>query len=247
MTVRQVLSDAGCQRVHDHFIPRMTEHDVPVTGTIKIMHRLLAVAARLLALVEPLVLRHHDVHTVRRAIHLNPSRSLASVPLALIHANDLVLVPSGPNPLVMFVRHLLLLSVTDCLKDLFFVAIISVASRSWPDLCSGHRSPASRDRWLFSPPLPCSAHLCLADRLCSFHSFLVVLAILPCRWVCSFHSFLVVLAILPCTWECSSALHVLCVAEHSGVELRPVLSFTAAVTRSVRDEPQHSSCSQSVN
>ena len=155
----------------------MTAHDVLVTGTIKIMHRLLAVAARLLAFVESLVLRHHDVHTVRRVIHLNPSRSTVSAPLALIHANDPVLVPSGPNPLVMLVRHLLL--------DLFFVAFISVASPSWPDLCSGHRSPASRDRWLFSPPLPCSAHLCLAVRLRSFHSVLIVLAILPCRWVCS--------------------------------------------------------------
>ena len=126
----------------------MTEHDVLVTGTIKIMRRLLAVAARLLALVSSLVLRHHDVHTVRRVIHLNPSRSVVSAPLAIIHANDPVLVP-----LVMLVRHLLL-SATVCLQDLFFVAIISVASSSWPDLCSGHRSPASRDRWLFSPPLP---------------------------------------------------------------------------------------------
>ena len=66
------------------FIPRMTEHDVLVTGAIKIMHRLLAVAARLLALVESLALRHHDVHTVRRVIRLNPSRSRVSAPLALI-------------------------------------------------------------------------------------------------------------------------------------------------------------------
>ena len=161
----------------------MTERDVLVTGTIKIMHRLLAVAARLLPLVESLVLRHHDVHTVPRVVHLNPSRSMVSAPLALIHAHDRVLVPSGPNPLVMLVRHLLL-CVTVCLQDLFFVAIISVASPSWPDLCSGRRSPASRDRWLFSPPLPCSAHLCLAVGLCSFHSFLIVLAILTCRWVC---------------------------------------------------------------
>ena len=85
----------------------------------------------------------------------------------------------------MLVRHLLLLGVTVCLQDLFFVAIISVASPSWPDLCGDHRSPASRDRWLSSPSLPCSAHLCLAVRLCSFHSFLIVLAILPCSWVCS--------------------------------------------------------------
>ena len=147
------------------------------------MHRLLAVAARLLAFVESLALRHRDVHTVRRAIRLNPSRSMVSAPFALIHANDPVLVPSGPNPLVMFVRHLLLLVVTVCLQDLFFVAIISVASSSWPDLRSDHRSAASRDRWLSSPSLPCSAHLCLAVWLCSFHSFLIVLAILPCSWV----------------------------------------------------------------
>ena len=86
----------------------MTEHDVLVTGAIKIMHRLLAVAARLLALVESLALRHRDVHTVRRVSRLNPSRSMVSAPLALIHANDPVLVPSGPSPLVMLVRHLLL-------------------------------------------------------------------------------------------------------------------------------------------
>ena len=185
MTVGQVLSDAGCQRVHDRFIPRMTEHGVLVTGAIKIMHRLRAVAARLLALVESLALRHRDVHTVRRVIRLNPSRSLVSAPLVLIHANDPVLVPSGPNPLVMLqvdvtavVRHLLL-GVTVCLQDLFLVAIISVASPSWPDLCGDHRSPASRDRWLTSPSLPCSAHLCLAVRLCYFRSFLIVLAILP--------------------------------------------------------------------
>ena len=68
------------------FIPRMTEHDALVTGAIKIMHRLLAVAARLLALVESLALRHRDVHTVRQVIRLNPSRSLVSAPLALIRA-----------------------------------------------------------------------------------------------------------------------------------------------------------------
>ena len=123
----------------------MTERDVLVTGTIKIIHRLLAVTARLLALVESLALRHRDVHTVRRVIHLNPSRSMVSAPLVLIHANGPVLVPSGPNPLVMLVRHLLLLGVTDCLQDLFFVAIILVASSSWPDLCGDHRTPASRD------------------------------------------------------------------------------------------------------
>ena len=116
-------------------------------------------------------LRHHDVHTVRRVIRLNPSRSMVSAPLALIHANDPVLAPSGPNPLVMLVRHRLLLGVTVCLQDLFFVAIISVTTSSWPDLCGDHRSPASRDRWLSSPSLPCSVHLCLAVRLCSFHFF----------------------------------------------------------------------------
>ena len=93
MTVGQV--HAGCQRVRDRFIPRVTEHDVLVTGTIKIMHRLLAVAGRLLVLVESLALCLRDVHTVRR---MNPSRSMVSAPLALIHANDPVLVPSGPNP-----------------------------------------------------------------------------------------------------------------------------------------------------
>ena len=142
MTVGQILSDAGCQRMRDRFIPRMTEHEVLVTGTIKIMHRLLAVAARLLALVESVALRHHDVHAVRRVIRLNPPRTLVSAPLALIHANDPVLVPSGPNYLVMLVRHLLL-GVAVCLQDLFFVAIISVASPSWPDLCGDYRSPAS--------------------------------------------------------------------------------------------------------
>ena len=154
------------------------EYDVLVTGTIKIMHRLLAVATRLLALVESLALRHHDVHTVCRVIRLNPSRSVASAPLALIHAKDPVLELSGPNLLVMLVCRLLLLGVTVCLQDLFFVAIISVASPSWPDLRGGHRTPASRDRLLSSPYLPCSVHLCLAVRLCSFHSFLIVLAIL---------------------------------------------------------------------
>ena len=72
------------------------------------MHRLLAVAARLLVLVESLALRHRDVHTVRLAIRLIPSRSVVFAPLALIHANDMVLVPSGPSPLVMLVRYLLL-------------------------------------------------------------------------------------------------------------------------------------------
>ena len=149
-----------------------------LTGTINIIHRLLAVAARLLVLVESLALRHRDVHTVRRTIRLNPSRSLVSTPLALICARDPVLVPSGPNPLVMLVRHLLLLGVTVCLQDLFFVAIISVASSSWPDLCGDYRSPASRDRWLSSPSLPCSVHLC-------FSFFLIILVILSCSWVCS--------------------------------------------------------------
>ena len=153
--------------MRDRLIPHMTEHDVLVTGTIQIMHRLLAVAARLLALVESLALRHRDVHTVRRVILLNTSRRMVSAPLAHIHANDPALEPFGPNPLLMLVRHLLLLGVTVSLQDLFFVAIISVASPSWPDLCGDHRSTASRDRWLASPPLPCSAHLCLAVKLCS--------------------------------------------------------------------------------
>ena len=108
----------------------MTEHDVLVTGTIKIMHRLLASAARLLVLVESLALRHHDVHAVRRVIRLNPSPNMFSAPLALIHANDRVLVPSRPNPQVMLVRHLLFLGVTVCQQALFFVDIISVASPS---------------------------------------------------------------------------------------------------------------------
>ena len=142
------------------FIPRMTEHDVLVTGAIKIVHRLLAVAARLLVLIESLALRHRDVHTVRRVIRLNPSRSVISAPLALIRAHDPVLVPSGPNPLVMLqvdvtvvVRHLLLF-LTVCLQDLFFVAVISVPTSSWLDLCGDHRSPASR--WLSSPSLLCA-------------------------------------------------------------------------------------------
>ena len=57
----------------------------------------------------------------------------------------------------------------NCLQNL------SVAFPSRPDLCNGHRS-------LFSPPLPCTTHLCLAERQGSFHSFVIVLAILPCRW-----------------------------------------------------------------
>ena len=139
----------------------VNEYDVLITGTIKIMHRFLAVAARLLVPVESLALRHHDVHNVRRVIRLNPSRSMASAPLALIHANDSVLVPSGPNPLVMLVRHLLLLGVIVCLQDPFFVAIISVASPSWPDLCGDHRSPFSRDID------GCPHHLCLVARTCA--------------------------------------------------------------------------------
>ena len=130
----------------------VNEYDVLVTGTI---------TARLLVLVESLALRHHDVHTVRRVIRLNPSRSMASAPLALIRANDPVLVPSGPNPLVMLVRHLLLLRVTVCLQDPFFVAFISVASPSWPDPYGDHRSPASRDID------GCPHHLCLVARPCA--------------------------------------------------------------------------------
>ena len=70
----------------------VNEHDVLVTGAIKIMHRLLAVAARLLALVEPSALRHHDVHTVRRAIRLNPSRSLVTARLVLMTRYLFILV-----------------------------------------------------------------------------------------------------------------------------------------------------------
>ena len=143
-----------------HFIPHMTEHDVLVTGVIKIMHRLLAVAARLLALVESLTLRHRGVHTVRRVIRLNSPRSMASAPLALIHANDPVPAPSGPNPLVMFVRHLLLLGVTVCLQDLFFVAIISVAS---PLLAESVAIIAHRLLGIDG----CSHHLCLVARACA--------------------------------------------------------------------------------
>ena len=58
--------------MRERFIARMTEHDVLLTGTIKIMHRFLAVAARLLALVGSLALRHPDVHTVRRVIRPEP-------------------------------------------------------------------------------------------------------------------------------------------------------------------------------
>ena len=56
-----------------------------VTGAIMMMHRFLAVAARLLALVESLALRHRDVHTVRRVIRLNPSPHLlrSSMPMIL--------------------------------------------------------------------------------------------------------------------------------------------------------------------
>ena len=139
------------------FIPHMTEHDVLVTGTIKIMHRLLAVAARLLALVESLALRHHDVHTVRR---MNPSRSMVSAPLALIHANDPVLAPSGPNPLVMLVRHLLfLVSLSAC----------SISS-SWPS--SGWPLPLGRiSVAIIAHRLlgidGCPHHVCLVARTCA--------------------------------------------------------------------------------
>ena len=99
--------------MRDRFIQNVTEHDVLVTGTIKIIHRLLAVAARLLALVESLALRHHDVDTVRRVIRLNPSRSMVSAPLALIHAQDLLLVSlrvlgtSSVGQLILVVSDLL--------------------------------------------------------------------------------------------------------------------------------------------
>ena len=172
---------------------------------------------------------------MRRVIRLNPSRSMASAPLALFHATDLVLAPSGPNPLVMLVRHLLL-GVTVCLQDLFSVAIISVASPSWPDLCGDYRSPASRDRWLSSPSLPCSAYLCLAVRLCSFRSFLIVLAIFPCSWVCSS-------ALHVVDWK--RFLSVLLNTPESSSDLRfPELLLYRAVSTTI---PQHSSCSESVN
>ena len=146
------------------FIPPMTEHDVLVTGTIKIMHRRLAVAARLLAHVESLALRYRDVHTVRRIVRLNPLRSLVSTPLALIRAHDRVLVPSGPNPVVMLVRHLLLLGVTVCLQNLFFVAIISVSTPL------GRITVA-----IIAHPLlgidGCRHHLCLVARTCALRAF----------------------------------------------------------------------------
>ena len=180
MTVGQVLSDPFCQRVRDAWRPsfhpsydrtwcpghwRHQDHVSPSCSCCST-----ACSRRIIG-----------SSSSRRAHCLNPPRSMVSAPLALIHANDLVLVPSGPNPLVMHVRHLLLplLGVTVCLQDLFFVAIISVASPSWRDLCGDHHSPASRDRWLSLPSLPCSAYLCLAIRPCSFHAFLIVLAILP--------------------------------------------------------------------
>ena len=167
VTVGQVHSDAGCQRVHDHFIPRMTEHDVPSRSCI----------AFLQLLIDCLFSSKHWLFVIATC-----------TPLALIHANDPALVPSGPNPLVMLQVDVPSLFVTFFLVSLSACRISSSwpSSRSsWLDLCGDHRSPASRDRWLSSPSLSCSAHLCLAVRLCSFRSFLIVLAILPCSWVCS--------------------------------------------------------------
>ena len=139
----------------------VNEHDVLVTGAIKIMHASPSCSCCSTA-------------CSRRTIGTSPSRrahcASGNSPEPITKsghrtscAHDPVLVHSGPNPLVMLqvdvtvvVRHLLL-GVSVCLQDLFFVAIISVASSSWPDLCGDHRSPASRDRWLSSPSLPCSA------------------------------------------------------------------------------------------
>ena len=42
-----------------------------------------------------------------------------------------------------------------------------VANPSWLDFRGDHHSPSSQDRWLSSASLLCSAHLCLAVRLCS--------------------------------------------------------------------------------
>ena len=93
---------------------------------------------------------------------------------------------------VPMIRYLfLLVRILWCCQFVTFFFLVSLSacriSSSWPssrpDLCGDHRSPASRDRWLSSPSLPCSAHLCLAVRLRSFRSFLIVLAILFCSWV----------------------------------------------------------------
>ena len=176
VTAGQVLSDAGCQGVRDawrpSFHPSCDRTSCPGHW-------------------------HHQDHaspscsccSTACSRRINGSRrahcASGNSPEPITKSHDPVLVPSGLNPLVMLVRHLLL-GVTICLQDLFFfVATISVASSSWQDLCGDHRPPASRHRWLSSPSLPCSAHLCLAVRLFSFRSFLIVLAILPCSWVCS--------------------------------------------------------------
>ena len=159
------------------------EHDVLIIGTTKIMHRILAVAARLLILVQSLALRHRDVHTLRRMTH----QEIWS-PHLLIHANDPALAPSGPNPLVILVRHLLLLVITVRLQDLFFVAIVSVASSL------GRISVAI------------IAHRLLGIDGCPHH--LCFVALVPCRQAVLFPFFPIVLAVLPCKWVCSSAPHV---------------------------------------
>ena len=69
------------------------------------------------------------------------------------------------------------------------VAYTLLAGSLWRSSLTGFSGSMA----LSSPSLPCSPHLCLAVRLCSFHSFLIVLAILVCSWVCSFHSFLIVM------------------------------------------------------
>ena len=79
---------------------------------------------------------------------------------------------AGFAPLVMLVRHLLPLGVVVSLLDLFFVAIVSVASHSWLCLCGDHHSPSSQDRWLSSPSVPCSALVpCGSAMLFSFQRF----------------------------------------------------------------------------
>ena len=79
-------------------IAGVTEHDVLVTGANKVTHRLLAVAARLLVLVESSALRQRNVHTVLLVIGLISSLRVVSAPLALIRARDSVLVFLGHNP-----------------------------------------------------------------------------------------------------------------------------------------------------
>ena len=152
------------------------------------------------------------VHTVLRVIGLNPPRSVASAPLALIRARDPVLAfLLGHIPLVSRVVRHLLLGLTVCLQDLLFVAIISMAPSPWPDLCGDHRSPAFWDRWLSSPSLLCARTCALqlgyaltffsrprdpslqsgmlffaAVGGCFFVFLLIVFAILQCLLLCVF-------------------------------------------------------------